>query len=115
MTALENVKILAKERELNLQAVAEKAGLGINTIYTWNKKTPSTKSLQAVADVLRTTTAHLLGEDENKINNHPPKVDILDDDVILAFDGMEIPEEDKEKILDYARYLMDQGTRERIQ
>ena len=37
--------------------------------------------------------------------------DILDDETILAFDGMEITEEDKEKLREYARFIIEQRQR----
>ena len=37
MTTVERIKKLAKERGLTLQQVAEKAGIGINSIYRWNR------------------------------------------------------------------------------
>lgn len=41
----------------------------------------------------------------------PKTTDILDDETILAFDGMEISEEDKEKLRDYARFIIEQRQR----
>lgn len=71
MTTVERIKKLAKERGLTLQQAAEKAGIGINSIYRWNKVTPSSNSLEKVANILHTTTDYLLGrtDDPNIPNN----------------------------------------------
>lgn len=115
MTIFDNIKTIAKKRGMNLKTVAQKSGLGENAIYRWKNETPRIDSLNKVAKTLKVKVSEITGEDETNV--HPSKVDILDDDVILAFDGMEIPEEDKEKLLDYARYVMEQrkqGKRGRI-
>lgn len=71
MTTIERIKKISKERGWSLQKVAEKAGIGINSIYRWNTKTPSTASLQAVAKVLGVSVDYLLGktEKEEPMNN----------------------------------------------
>ncbi|MBF7133549.1 helix-turn-helix transcriptional regulator [Pediococcus pentosaceus] len=66
MTTIERIKKISKERGWSLQKVAEKAGIGINSIYRWNTKTPSTASLQAVADVLNVSVDYLLGKTEKE-------------------------------------------------
>ena len=75
MTTVERIKKLAKERGLTLQQVAEKAGIGINSIYRWNKVTPSSNSLEKVANLFDTTTDYLLGRTDdptipNNSENH---------------------------------------------
>lgn len=97
MTTIERIKKISKERGWSLQKVAEKAGIGINSIYRWNTKTPSTASLQAVADVLNVSVDYLLGKtDDNSTSMKPKQVDIADDDVIMTFEGKPIPPEDLE-------------------
>lgn len=66
MIAYERIKALAKEQNFaNLQAVAEKAGIAKNLIYSWKKKKPSSESLKAVAITLNTTTDYLNGLTDN--------------------------------------------------
>lgn len=96
MTTLDIIKKLAKDHGWSLQTVAEKAGLGINTIYRWNTKTPSTESLQKVANVFNVSVAYLLGNNSETDSETKKVVDINNDDILLAFDGKIIPEEDKE-------------------
>ena len=113
MTLFERTKNLSKQKGWNLQTTAEKAGLSQNAIYNWKTKEPSKVSLKAVADVLHVSTDYLLGRtDEMNVTSVDTKVaDILDDETILAFDGMEITEEDKEKLREYARFIIEQRQR----
>ncbi|MDM7641056.1 helix-turn-helix domain-containing protein [Leuconostoc citreum] len=113
MTLFERTKNLSKQKGWNLQTTAEKAGLSQNAIYNWKTKEPSKVSLKAVADVLHVSTDYLLGRtDEMNTTSSDKKVaDILDNETILAFDGMEIAEEDKEKLREYARFIIEQRQR----
>lgn len=65
MKSLDIVKELAKKRGWSLQKVAIEAGIGINSIYRWSTKTPSTDSLQKVADVLGVSVDYLLGNTDD--------------------------------------------------
>lgn len=107
MTPLDRIKKVAKKRGFSLTQVNNKAHLGTNTIYSWKTKEPSYNNLQAVAKVLGVSVDYLLGKPENN-DKQPKHTDLLDKDVILAFDGKDISESEKEKILDYARYVVSQ-------
>lgn len=113
MTLFERTKNLSKQKGWNLQTTAEKAGLSQNAIYNWKTKEPSKVSLKAVADVLNVSTDYLLGRTDqmNATSSDKKVADILDDETILAFDGMEIAEEDKEKLREYARFIIEQRQR----
>lgn len=65
MTPFERIKKLAKERGYSLTKLNDTAGLGTNSIYHWRTKTPSTASLQKVADVLGVSVDYLLGNSDN--------------------------------------------------
>ncbi|MGV0167643.1 helix-turn-helix domain-containing protein [Furfurilactobacillus sp. WILCCON 0119] len=95
MTTFERIKELAKKRGLNLREVNDKAGLKPNVIYSWKTKTPSAEKLQSVASLLGVTSDYLLGDTEP---TKPAKVDIADDDIIMTYEGREIPKEDLEII-----------------
>ncbi|GAF41156.1 hypothetical protein FC83_GL000942 [Agrilactobacillus composti DSM 18527 = JCM 14202] len=95
MTTLDRIKKISKEKGWSLQTVAEKAGIGKNSIYRWGTKTPTTENLQKVAKVLDVTVDDLLGLEKNE---KPKKVDIDDDDVLMTFEGRPIPDEDLEII-----------------
>lgn len=99
MTVFERTKEISKNKGLSLQQVAEKAGLGINSIYGWKKKDPSITRLTKVADVLHVSVDYLLGktdDPEPSKKNKPTEVDIADNDVIMTFEGRPIPPEDIE-------------------
>lgn len=108
MTLYERTINLSKQRGYSLKNLAIKAGLAENSIYDWKKSTPKADNLQKVADILNVSTDYLLGrtEDLNSVSNSSKVTDILDDETILAFDGMEIEESEKEKLRDYARYII---------
>lgn len=113
MTLFERTKNLSKQKGWNLQTTAEKAGLSQNAIYNWKTKEPSKVSLKAVADVLHVSTDYLLGrtDEMNTTSSNKKVADILDNETILSFDGMEIDEEDKEKLREYARFIIEQRQR----
>ena len=101
MTVFERTKEISKNKGLSLQQVAEKAGLGINSIYGWKKKDPSITRLTKVADVLHVSVDYLLGktdDPEQSKKNKPTEVDLNNDNTIMTFEGRPIPEEDMELI-----------------
>ena len=65
MTTFERIKKLAKKRGYSLQTLAEKAEIGINTIYKWKNYDPKGTDLAKVAKPLNTTTDYLLGRTDN--------------------------------------------------
>ncbi len=108
MTLVSRTKEMAQQRGLSLKTLASKAGLAENAIYRWDDNNPKSENLEKVADILHVSTDYLLGRtDEMNATSCDKKVaDILDDETILAFDGMEIEESEKEKLRDYARYII---------
>lgn len=70
MTVVERIKESAKRQGYNLKTTALKAGLSENAIYSWQKYTPSSDKLAAVADVLHVSVDYLLG---NTDDPNPPK------------------------------------------
>lgn len=113
MTILNRTKEVAKLRGISLTDTAIKAGLAEKSIYSWDRSTPKADNLQKVADVLHVSTDYLLGRTDimNVTSSDKRVADILDDETILAFDGMEIAEEDKEKLREYARFIIEQRQR----
>lgn len=91
MEIVDRIKNLAKKRGWSLQKVAEKAGIGINSIYRWNTKVPSTQSLNKVAEVLGVSADYLLGKTDKK-----KTADLADKETIFTYEGKEIPPEDLE-------------------
>lgn len=113
MTLISRTRDIAKLRGLSLDDVALKAGLSAKSIYNWGRNSPKSENLQKVADVLHVSTDYLLGRTDqmNATSSDKKVADILDDETILAFDGMEIAEEDKEKLREYARFIIEQRQR----
>lgn len=111
MTLFERTKLEAEKQKLSLIEVAHKAGIGENAIYTWKKSTPKADTLAKVANVLHVSTDYLLGRTDEmnatsaKKDTHIDLKDTLDDEIMLAFDGHEIPDEDKIKIREYIELL----------
>lgn len=103
MTLVDRIKKVAKEKHgWNLKTTAQKAGIGINSIYRWKEQKPTIESLNKVATVLGVSVDYLMGKTDNpdgaKSSNDKPTVDLNKDDAILTFDGKPIPEEDMELI-----------------
>lgn len=113
MTLVSRAKETAKLRGLSLKTVATKAGLAENAIYRWNENNPKAENLQKVADVLGVSTDYLLGR-TNQMNSYDSKEKVtnLEDTTILAFDGKPIDEEDRQKLLQYARFIMQEREQE---
>lgn len=114
MTLYERTINLSKQRGYSLKNLAIKAGLAENSIYDWKKSTPKADNLQKVADVLNVSTDYLLGRSENMNSFSNPDSDEasgLGQSIMMAFDGKDIPDEDKEKLLEFARFLKSQRGR----
>ncbi|MFD1441428.1 helix-turn-helix domain-containing protein [Lacticaseibacillus hegangensis] len=115
MTLFERVKETSNNRGWSLQQTAQKAGLGINSLYSWKKKRPSVERIQAVADVLNVSVDYLIGNTDNpipapKTGSHKP-TDLADEDIILSFEGKQIPPEDLETIRRFLRGGKDEHKR----
>ncbi|WP_349535196.1 helix-turn-helix domain-containing protein [Leuconostoc citreum] len=111
MTLISRTKDIAKLRGLSLDDVALKAGLSAKSIYNWGRNSPKSENLDKVADVLHVSTDYLLGRTDDihpssqKSNN---ELSDFDEEIMMAFDGKPIPDEDKEKLLEFARFLRSQ-------
>lgn len=94
MTLVDRIKKVAKEKYgWSLQTVSEKSGLGINTIYTWKTKVPTTEKLQKVADALDVSIDYLLGNTEDPNPKDTKYVDLSGTN-IFTYQGLPIPEDD---------------------
>ncbi|WP_270382951.1 helix-turn-helix domain-containing protein [Ligilactobacillus salivarius] len=67
MNTFDNIKALAAEQGITIKRLAEKAGIGENSIYRWKKTNPSTKSLEKVAKVLNVEVSDLLAKDDKTL------------------------------------------------
>lgn len=107
MTVFERTKEIANKKGLSLVALEEQAGLSEKSLYKWKKSNPSSDNLQKVADVLHVSTDYLLGRTNNMnlpVSEKVKQADIDDSDLLLAFDGKDIDEEDKKAIIDLLRF-----------
>lgn len=60
MGIYENIKEIAKEHGMSIKDVAEKAGIGENSIYRWQNTSASTASLNKVAKALHVHVEDLI-------------------------------------------------------
>lgn len=99
-TLVDRIKSTAKGKYgWNLKTTAQKAGIGVNSIYRWKTQSPTSQSLKKVADVLDVSVDYLLGNEEaSSADTQKKAVDLNDDDAFLTFEGKPIPEEDIELI-----------------
>lgn len=80
MSLVSRIKDIAYKRKgWNLKETAQNAGLSINSIYKWDKQSPSLKALSAVANVLGVTVDELRGVE--------PKNEVTEDDLEKALDN----------------------------
>lgn len=110
MTLLSRTKEIAKKRGMSMESLANKVGISKSGIYQWDKHEPKPSTIQKVADVLHVSTDYLLGRTDqmNYVSDDNKQIDLkdtLDDEIMLAFDGHEIPDEDKVKIREYIELL----------
>lgn len=106
MTLVERIKEVAKTKKgWNLKTTAERAGIGINSIYKWKTQTPQVDKLASVANVLGVSVDYLLGKTEDNASagdkETPAKIVALhvDDDTT---------EEEREQIINFIEYLKNQ-------
>ena len=112
MTLVSRTKEMAQQRGLSLKTLASKAGLAENAIYRWDDNNPKSENLEKVADILHVSTDYLLGRtDEMNPAQSNNELSGFGEEIMMAFDGKPIPDEDKEKLLEFARFLKSQRGR----
>ena len=111
MTLFERTKEIASKRGMSLQEVAKKANLGVNSIYRWKERNPTTSNITKVADVLGVSVDYLLG---NTDDMHTNKKDESTVDLIAAHWGLDLDNLSKEekaivmaRARDYVKGLVD--------
>ena len=112
MTLFERTKEIASKRGMSLQEVAKKANLGVNSIYRWKERNPTTSNITKVADVLGVSVDYLLGntDDMHTTKNEDPSTPEL----IAAHWGIDLDNLSKEekaivmaRARDYVKGLVD--------
>ncbi|MCM3223362.1 helix-turn-helix domain-containing protein [Bacillus cereus] len=66
MTTFDRVKKLAEEQKIPISELERKLEMGKNSLYRWKKQTPSSDTLQKVADYFNVSVDYLLGRTEKK-------------------------------------------------
>ncbi|MGG5324216.1 cro/CI family transcriptional regulator [Enterococcus pernyi] len=106
MNLLERIKKLCNQRGISVYQLEDKIEIGRNTIYQWNKRTPSTDKIQKVADYFDVTTDYLLGRtDKPRVESAEPESEDLDVmlDRMMSFDGEPMDDHDREVIRAYLK------------
>ena len=114
MTLLSRTKEIAKGRGISMELLAKQVGISKSGIYQWDKHEPKPSTVEKVATVLNVSTDYLLGrsDDMNAFSNpDSDEASGLGQSIMMAFDGKDIPDEDKEKLLEFARFLKSQRGR----
>lgn len=116
MTTLERIKDLCKQFNISVTILEENLNFPKNTLYQWNKRTPSVEKLEKVADYFNVSTDYLLGrtdkkryydlseKDESDIQKELNKMieGLSDKTGYAAFDGQtldDLDEEDRELLI----------------
>ena len=95
MTVFEQIKKLAKSRDIAMKDLALKLGFSENLFYTWKKTNPKAADLAKVADYFHVSVDYLLGREEIE---HPQfSTELLDAiDNAEGYSGKPIDDHDKE-------------------
>ena len=115
MTLFERTKEIASKRGMSLQEVAKKANLGVNSIYRWKERNPTTSNITKVADVLGVSVDYLLGNTDDmheKASNNDGPIDLdkaLSEEGMAMFDGQPLSDEYKKALLAMLNTMKDNG------
>jgi transcriptional regulator with XRE-family HTH domain len=115
MSLFERTKKLAELRGYTLAELMRKAEVGEKSPYTWrpsktypNGITPRHETLEKIAKAGNSTVDYLLGNTDNPDptttdNTTTKPQDLADKDIVLSFEGKQIPPEDLETIRRFLR------------
>lgn len=101
MTVFEQIKKLAKSRDIAMKDLALKLGFSENLFYTWKKTNPKAADLAKVADYFHVSVDYLLGREElTSIKEPVDLADLVDDSKVdwdewISFDGKPLTDEVK--------------------
>ena len=95
--------------------LAKATGISTGLISQWKNRSqqPSAKKLQIIADYFDVSTDYLLGNDTKQ--KTPAEADVTFDDFTYALHGetKELTEENKQKLLEMARFFKMQQDKEK--
>ena len=96
MTVFEQIKKLAKSRDIAMKDLALKLGFSENLFYTWKKTNPKAADLAKVADYFHVSVDYLLGREEQTAPQFSPELlDAIDN--AEGYSGKPIDDHDKKK------------------
>lgn len=99
MSIKSRIQGLAAQRHETLAELERKLGIGNGTITKWDKRSPSSEKLAAVADHYNVTTDYLLGRESKADKVHNMSVDEALG-TIMSFEGQPVTEHDKKVMKD---------------
>ncbi|MCW2279907.1 helix-turn-helix domain-containing protein [Lactococcus lactis] len=94
MTIFEQIKSLAKSRNITMKDLALKLGFSENLFYTWKKTNPKAADLEKVADYFHVSVDYLLGREEKEELPELTVDQILDS--VENYSGGELNDSDRE-------------------
>lgn len=111
MTLFDRVKEISKQKGYTLTELADKAGIGEKSMYTWkpsekfpNGVTPKRATLEKVAKALNVSVDYLLGsEDTNQSSLSETELDLdkalAEKGLVMKFNGKELSDKAKKGLL----------------
>lgn len=66
VSVVENIKRIAKEKEISVKKIGRESGVGENSIYRWDKHYPNLSSLNKVAGYLGVSIDKLLESERSE-------------------------------------------------
>lgn len=124
MTVFERIKESAKKLGWNIQTVAQKSGMGANSIYKWKTQTPNLEKLTQVSKTLGVSVDYLLNGTEGGYSSEPKETketkkvnieELLDGTAMLTDRDGELTDSDRAALRTLiSTYLQTKEGRERL-
>lgn len=100
MSIFDIVKQLANEQKISISELERKLGMGRNSLYRWKTQTPSSDTLQKVADYFNVSIDYLLGRTSEKYINSQQNLEDDEPEIrILQRAAQEMSPEQRKKAL----------------
>lgn len=101
------IKELCKERKISMSTLEKEAGIGMRSIYNWERNSPSIDKVAAVADYFNVSVDQLLGREPAQSGSAPePGLISSACDAQLLGLAHQLNEEGQSRLLDYAEDLV---------
>lgn len=105
LTLCQTVKAICKRKKISIALLEEQAGLGQNTIFTWDKVTPSADKILKVAQCLGVSTDSILGNDREIDCKNVDSLKPLTVKVIKVLEQTEISDRSINVVIDVIKSL----------